>query len=125
MDILLIRGLPGSGKSTMAKQFVAKGWVLCEADEYFYNSKGVYSFNPKELKHAHAACLLKARKALYHKQDVIVCNTFVKKCEMQPYYDLAEEFEATLSVAVKIENYGNIHGVPDWKMEQMATNWEE
>ena len=126
MEIILVRGLPGSGKSTFANRVIKDHGkhILCEADDYFMID-GIYKFDPKELKYAHRMCQIKARMALHHGKDVIVSNTFVKKWEMQVYYKLAEEFEAEVFVLVKKGNYKNIHGVPDWKLEQMQRAWED
>lgn len=33
-EMIIIRGLPGSGKTTMAKQ-IYSGHVLCEVDQFF------------------------------------------------------------------------------------------
>ena len=127
MEIILVRGLPGSGKSTFAKCVIEDHGrhVLCEADEYFTDDKGNYRFDPKELKSAHQMCQIKTRMTLFHGKDAIVANTFIKKWEMQPYYKLAEEFEAEVVVLVKKGDYKNIHGVPDWKLEQMQRAWED
>lgn len=43
-ELLLIRGLPGSGKTTMAKQYAQIGYVHCEADQYFERD-GEYRFD--------------------------------------------------------------------------------
>ena len=34
-ELLLIRGLPGSWKTTMVKKYAQAGYVHCEADQYF------------------------------------------------------------------------------------------
>jgi len=49
----LIRGLPGSGKTTMAKKI--EGFEHFEADQYF-EKDGSYEFDPSELNSAHEEC---------------------------------------------------------------------
>lgn len=48
-DLVIIRGLPGSGKTTMAKRDF-HDYVLCEADQYFGSP---YRYNPKKIQQAH------------------------------------------------------------------------
>lgn len=83
MELVLIRGLPGSGKSTYARRFYS-GYVHCEADHYFYDKDGVYRYNPDLIRQAHAACQKKAREALRSGKSVVVSNTFVRQWEMLP-----------------------------------------
>ena len=43
--LFLVRGLPGSGKSTFAKALVGSDFLVCEADKFFYDKEGNYNFD--------------------------------------------------------------------------------
>lgn len=120
--ITIIRGLPGSGKSTMASKIIG---THLETDMYFIDNCGKYSFDPKEIKYAHQWCQLCCRKELVNGNSVIVSNTFCQKWEMEPYFQMAKEFECYIEVIVCKEQFGSIHGVPSWKIEQMKQRWED
>jgi tRNA uridine 5-carbamoylmethylation protein Kti12 len=42
MKLILIRGLPGSGKSTIAREYVKQGYHHFEADMYFEKKRSIY-----------------------------------------------------------------------------------
>ncbi len=50
--LYIVRGIPGSGKSTFAKQLVGADFLVCEADKYFMVD-GEYKFDATKLKQAH------------------------------------------------------------------------
>eukprot|EP00051_Salpingoeca_urceolata_P020519 m.308832 g.308832 ORF g.308832 m.308832 type:complete len:1714 (-) comp19634_c2_seq15:115-5256(-) len=57
-QVVVLRGLPGAGKSTVAASLAAAfaGHVVtCSADSYFIKD-GVYTFDPTKLQAAHDAC---------------------------------------------------------------------
>lgn len=117
-EIVLIRGVPGAGKTTKARTEYS-GHVLCEADQFFETDSG-YEYDSSKIKDAHAYCYNKARKALMMGMDVVVANTFTRVWEMQKYLDLpypVKVIEAT-------GNYDNVHGVPPDIVDRMRERYE-
>jgi len=53
--LTLVRGLPGSGKSTFAN-FIWNDYAICEADKFFTDKEGNYNFDASKLKEAHKWC---------------------------------------------------------------------
>jgi len=122
IELILIRGLPGSGKSTKAKELALKmGAVHIETDMFWSPLHG--SDSPK-LSKAHAWCRRQTDNWLRRGKSVIVSNTFVQMWEMQPYLDLATKHEVPVTVLVANGKYQNIHGAPDEKIAEMKTRWE-
>lgn len=125
--LYLIRGLPGSGKSTYAREMVMPSLsrpIHLEADMFFMNN-GKYEFNPTLIKTAHQWCFDSAKIFLNNKFDVVVSNTFTQLWEMQRYIDLAKELTCELVVVRMLNNFGNIHDVPEDKLIQMKERFED
>ncbi len=120
--LYLIRGVPGSGKSTFAQSLLDKFVVqrMYEADQYFLQN-GEYRFDPTQLEHAHYQCKRNTWLALYVGMSVAVSNTSCAEWEVEIYATIARETEANfVSIIVENRHEGkNIHGCPDDKVEQM------
>lgn len=86
---VLMRGYPGCGKSTKAKELAAE-WgntVICSADDFWIGSDGIYRFDVTKLKTAHDQCYNKFKKAVESGQNVIVDNTNIKFEDCKKYFD--------------------------------------
>lgn len=121
MKLYIIRGLPGSGKSTYAKKI---GCFHVEAD-MFHVCNGKYQFDPKNVKAAHEWCQFMVRIAMTKGIDVVVSNTSTKKWEVEEYLKFAKEFNYDVEIiALVSKNYGNIHNVPEDVLSNMKDRWE-
>ncbi|WP_299694825.1 ATP-binding protein [uncultured Vibrio sp.] len=122
MKLILIRGLPGSGKSTKAKTYNA---LHLEADMYFVNEQGDYCFDPWQLGLAHEWCQNSTENGLKQGLDVVVSNTFIKQWEMKAYRQLARKYKAELIIEVCREQFGSIHNIEPSVIKRMARDWQE
>jgi len=127
--LLLLRGLPGSGKSSLAKSLSNATTGHVEADMYFMNGDN-YEFDPSKLKEAHQWCKDVAEGWMSpetgYLDTIIVSNTFTRAWEMKPYYELAERYGYTVFSLIVENRHGgvNTHGVPEDKLEQMEDRFE-
>ena len=121
--LYLVRGIPGSGKSTFAQKLAReKGIRHYEADQYF-SQGGSYVFDPTKLRAAHAWCFGKTEDELKKGNDVIVSNTFTQKWELENYIGAALLADAKVEVVQCTGSWDNIHGVPPDKLAQMKSRF--
>jgi len=128
-NLVILRGLPGSGKSTFAKMLDPTGYSICEADQFMVNKNtGKYEFNPIVLGGCHELCRRKVetfmKDNLLNEQyypTIIVSNTGTTVKEIQPYFDLANKYDYKVTSIVVENRHGNksVHGVPELTMEKM------
>ena len=120
----IVRGLPGSGKSTFAKSL---GGVHYEADMFFMDENSEYKFDGSKLSDAHNWCRHKVMDAMKDGEPIIVVsNTFTREWEMESYILLGEELGYTTFVAIVENRHGgkNTHGVPENTIEIMRSRFE-
>jgi predicted kinase len=127
-ELYLLRGLPGAGKSTLAKSL---GGRHIEADQYFIRGlDDVYTFDASKLKNAHEWCQLTVESHMMNSYDglynkITVSNTFTQEWEMQPYFDLAEKYGYRVYSLIVENRHGGVneHGVPEEKLVQMKNRF--
>ena len=132
--LYIVRGIPGSGKSTFAKKIVGHDFLVCEADKYFIDKEtGEYKFDFSKIKDAHKFCQdtveTYMKDSLVNDQfyrEIAVANTFTQEWEMEPYFKLAKEYGYTVFTIVVENRHGgtNVHNVPEDKIEQMKNRFE-
>jgi predicted kinase len=122
--LIIIRGLPGSGKTSLARTLTSS---VFEADDYFTQLDGSYQFDRDKLKEAHQQCQNRVREAMQQELEIIVVsNTAVRRWEMEVYKGYAvafgyQVFEITMSGPLR----PSIHGVPDEVIQRMKDTWEQ
>lgn len=119
--LVIIRGLPGSGKSTMAK---AIGCAHFEADMFFVNANGEYKFKKEMLPHAHDWCHKMVQLSLDRGVSVVVSNTFTTFGEMGKYLQLCVSSNIPAVIMEAKDEFRNTHGVPAEVIEKMKARWE-
>lgn len=126
-SLILIRGLPGSGKTKFAELVSEKGrYSVFSIDQYFTDQNGNYIFDHSRNHLAYDQCIQNVRSEMQAKSEkIFVDNTFTLDWEMEPYLKIAKEFNYAIYV-LTVENYHgnkNIHGVSDEQLKKMAAKY--
>lgn len=130
-ELILLRGIPGSGKTTLAKILlqirVTDEPEVLSADDFFENENGEYNFDASKLKEAHNYCQFRCSERMrQQKAKIIVANTFTQEWEMEIYYEMAKRYNYRVHTLIVENRHGseNIHGVPVEKIKQMKKRFD-
>jgi len=126
-NIYLVRGCPGSGKTTLAETLATPlGAPVYSADHYFEtivdDAVIDYKFDMSKIGAAHAQCQEKTEKAMELEfPNIFVANTFTREKEMKVYFELAEKYGYRLFSLIVENRHGgkDIHNVPETSLEAM------
>jgi predicted kinase len=126
--LYIVRGLPGSGKSTFAKTL---GGTHFETDNFFMVD-GEYKFDGSKIKEAHNWCQNSVNSAMILNntaglnETIVVSNTFTQEWEMKPYFDMAETYGYKVFSIIVENRHGGInqHNVPEEVLNSMKNRFE-
>lgn len=122
MNLYLIRGLPGSGKSTfaamLARTLDCDHW---EHDKYLYTEEGEYLWTEKRMAYAYRQCLRDTEATMERQEPVVVSNVFPTAKSLKNYRKLAEKYGYRVTYIVVENRRGgvNIHDVPQEALDNM------
>lgn len=132
--VIIMRGQPGSGKSTYTAKHYPDA-LVCSADHFFMKN-GKYEFDKTKIGQAHAECLKKfvvmvaqGGAAMFHADTIVVDNTNINATEIAPYAALALAYGweleiITLDVDPAISAARNVHEVPASTVKRMHKQME-
>ena len=138
-NLIIVRGLPGSGKSTVAGLFNGPDVFKASTDDWFVKMDGKYRFNPADLEDNHKACIQWYKDKVDNRNKskngitIVIHNTFTKYWELYPYVEYIKNKKSFLLTVLDVFDGGlsdkelflrNIHGVPKEKIEEMRENLE-
>jgi tRNA uridine 5-carbamoylmethylation protein Kti12 len=143
--MILIRGLPGSTKSSIAQEYKKKhkdSCFICATDDYWMRPDNLYDFNYELLGRSHLwnqrRVLNIIHKEIDNKFDtiIVVDNTNITFNEMKPYIEICLRYKSKMQIFFeepRVEwKYDveecfrrNTHGVPYATILRMYNQWED
>src|ERR1700752_4694673 len=93
-SLILLRGLPGSGKTTLAKELSEDAkYPVFSVDDYFTGSNGEYNFEFDKNHLAYKQCEENAKASMLNAiPKIFIDNVFSLEWELEPYFKMASEF---------------------------------
>lgn len=132
--MIIMRGLPGSGKSYKAKLLAhignaERGYVtpILSTDQYFV-AGGFYVFDRDKLGHAHQWNQWRAEQLCRVGKNLIIDNTNTTWCEIKPYVEIAIKYGYDIELHIPRTTWAwdvdkctkrNSHGTPREVVECM------
>lgn len=142
-ELIIMRGVPSSGKSYLANQLAGDTGEVFSADDY-HIVNGKYQWKPENVAKAHAWNHERVKEAIKKSiNPVIIDNTHIKKWELiklKPIVELAKEngyeakieepnpnwyhWDTAFNTDALFERNKKTHNVPRESIQKMVDNYE-
>lgn len=144
MKLVIVRGIPGSGKTFTAKQIAGTEGLIFSTDNFFIKD-GKYEFKPNLIGKAHEWNYDCAEQAMKEKRPlVIIDNTNTTAWEMKKYVLAGRKYGYEVTIQEPTSSWWqefqesrkdpkwadffakkNTHGVPKDTIVKMINRWED
>ena len=133
MLAVIVRGLPGSGKSTLTSKLAKDNNAVVHSTDNYFCVTGEYIFNPKRLGWFHQLNLEDFEVSLSHGKNVICDNTNTTWKEIKPYVKVAKKYGCEILIVesetewafdVDVLAERNTHNVSKEIIQFMLDKWE-
>ncbi|XP_074848737.1 NEDD4-binding protein 2 isoform X2 [Carettochelys insculpta] len=133
--LVLLRGVPGSGKSFLARTLLEDNpsGIVLSTDDYFYKN-GQYQYDANCLGEAHEWNRKRAKEAFEKRiSPIIIDNTNIQAWEMKPYVALSQKYKYKVmfrepdtwwKFKPKELERRNIHGISKERIKRMLERYE-
>ena len=122
--LFIIRGLPGSGKTTLARELAPD--ANAANDDYFTAPDGTYNYDLDKFPEARRACIQKILNFLQSGvSKIAVHNVFSVPKSFRIYEDMARQHGYTPVIVKCTGKFGDVHAVPKDVLQDMALRWKD
>jgi predicted ABC-type ATPase len=128
--VYIMRGVPGSGKSTRAMELAADGGIIHSTDSFFYND-GKYRFDKERLQEFHDKNFEAFCESIKNNIPIIVVdNTNTKHAHYARYVEAAKQAGYLVEIislphpTAEVAASRTLHNVSTQTIQQMIDEWE-
>ncbi|WP_396190441.1 AAA family ATPase [Flavobacterium sp.] len=124
--LYILRGVPGSGKTTIAEAMLKNRLVEAhhEQDHYFIGKDGKYNYDRSKIQIAVKYCQECVRDSLSNGKNTVVANSFIKLWTVDKFVAIAQEYNASVVILKATGNFVNTFGIPENVIKNQRREYE-